>query len=95
MNFRNEATDNLFKTILKLKTVDECYLFFEDLCTVKELRDMSMRYHAATLLFDKVNYDNVVKTAKLSTGTVSRVNTCIKYGNGGYKLAIERQREDD
>ena len=95
MNLRNDATDNLFEAILKLKSVDEFYLFFEDLCTVKEIKDMSLRYQAACLLYDKENYENVIKTAKLSTGTVSRVNTCLKYGNGGYKLAIERQRKDD
>lgn len=86
----NEAIDNLFKAILSLENVDECYRFFGDLCTEKELIDMSQRFEVASLLRQKMNYVEISKKTGASTTTVSRVNKCLTYGNDGYLLAFER-----
>ena len=86
----NEAIDNLFEAILSLKNVDECYCFFGDLCTEKELIDMSQRLEVASLLRQKINYVEISKKTGASTTTVSRVNKCLTYGNDGYSLAFER-----
>lgn len=86
----NEAINNLFKAILSLENVDECYRFFGDLCTEKELIDMSQRFEVASLLRQKMNYVEISKKTGASTTTVSRVNKCLTYGNDGYSLAFER-----
>lgn len=87
---QNEAIDNLFKAILSLENIDECYRFFGDLCTEKELIDMSQRLEVASLLRQKMNYVEISKKTGASTTTVSRVNKCLTYGNDGYALAFER-----
>ncbi len=87
-NLKNEKTDTLFKAILSLKTVDECYMFFEDLCTVKEIADMTQRIEAAQMLLDGQTYDQIVKNVEISTATISRINRCIQYGSGGYKKVL-------
>ena len=93
MDFRSEQIDTLFNVILSLKSVDECYAFFEDLCTIKELKDMSQRFQAAIKLDEGINYLQIVKEAHLSTATISRVSRCLNYGAGGYKNAIKRLEE--
>ena len=80
---RNPTTDALFDAILSLETREECYNFFEDLCTVKEISDMAQRLEAAT-------YDQIVKAVEISTATISRINRCIQYGSGGYRDTIEK-----
>ncbi|MBQ8647329.1 MAG: TrpR-related protein YerC/YecD [Oscillospiraceae bacterium] len=87
---KNEATDVLFQAILSLQSVEECYTFFEDLCTMKELSDMSQRLQAARLLLQGSTYDQIVKQVEISTATISRINRCIQYGEGGYRTIIER-----
>lgn len=94
MDLRNESTDMLFSAILKLESVEECYRFFEDLCTIKELRDLSQRFQIATLLDDGMNYQNIVRRVDASTTTISRVNQCLQYGSGGYRLALDRQKTE-
>ena len=84
MNIRSGSTDRLFETILSLKTVDECYDYFEDLCTVKEILDMSSRLEAAILLSDGNSYSQIVEKTGLSTATIGRVARC------GYRTVIER-----
>ena len=90
---RNETIDALFDAILSLETREECYDFFEDLCTVKEISDMAQRLEAAKLLLDGSTYEQIVKTGEISTATISRINRCIQYGTGGYRQTIEKVRE--
>ena len=91
---KNEHTDRLFQAILSLDSVEECYDFFEDLCTMKELADMTQRLWAARLLLDGATYEQIVKRVEISTATISRINRCIQYGGGGYKLGISRLEEE-
>ena len=97
INFHSEAVDRLFDTILSLKSREECYAFFEDLCTVKEVQDMAQRMEVAYLLDEGQNYQQISKQANVSTATISRVNKCLSYGSGGYKMALSRlkKQEDD
>ena len=90
MNFRSESIDRLFDTILNLKDIDECYAYFSDLCTIKELQDMAQRLDAAILLHEGVNYQQIVQTVGISTATIGRVSKCLNYGTGGYRAAIEK-----
>lgn len=87
---RDENIDFLFNAILSLKDEKECYNFFEDLCTVSEIKEMSKRLLAARLLSDNCIYANIAKQTGLSTATISRVNRCLKYGNDGYSTVLER-----
>ena len=89
---RNETTDALFDAILSLESREECYAFFEDLCTVKEISDMAQRLQAAKLLLDGATYEQIVKAVEISTATISRINRCIQYGSGGYHDTIEKVR---
>ena len=91
---RNKTTDALFDAILSLETREECYLFFEDLCTVKEISDMAQRLEAAKLLLSGNTYDQIVRTVEISTATISRINRCIQYGSGGYRNVIEKLEGD-
>lgn len=90
---QNEAIDSLFKAVLSLESIDECYDFFGDLCTEKELLDMSQRLEVASLLRQKMNYVEISKTTGASTTTVSRVNKCLTYGNDGYNLVFSRMEK--
>ena len=98
---RNKALDQLFDAVLTLKNKEDCYTFFKDLCTMKELNDMAQRFTAACLLLDGKTYEQIVKEAEiteatgLSTATISRINRCIQYGEGGYELAHDRLQEND
>ncbi|MBU3818938.1 MAG: TrpR-related protein YerC/YecD [Candidatus Faecalibacterium intestinavium] len=92
-SIKNEMTDALFDAILSLETREECYNFFEDLCTVKELSDMAQRLAAAKMLLDGCTYEQIVKSAEISTATISRINRCIQYGPGGYRQTIEKSRK--
>ena len=90
---RDAQLDTLFRAVLKLKDVDECYLFFEDLCTIKEIRDMGQRLAAAEMLTDGCSYLKTAEMAGVSSATVGRVKKCLDYGDGGYRMVIERLRE--
>ena len=87
---RDEKIDNLFRAILELQDLEECYAFFEDLCTVAELQEMSKRLLAAKLLKDDHVYTDIAERTGLSTATISRVNRCLKYGRDGYITILER-----
>ena len=87
---KNETIDALFDAILSLETREECYQFFEDLCTVKEISDMAQRLEAAKLLLNGRTYDQIVREVEISTATISRINRCIQYGAGGYRDVIEK-----
>ena len=83
----------LFNTILKLKTVEDCETFFNDLCTINELLAMSQRVNAARLLLEKNSYEQVLKKTNISSATLSRVSKCVKYGEG-YKKFVEYEQQD-
>ena len=87
---KDEKIDFLFKAILTLQDSDECYSFFEDLCTISELQEMSKRFYAAKLLNDNHIYNDIAEQTGLSTATISRVNRCLKYGSDGYITMLER-----
>lgn len=87
---RNEENNELFEAILKLESVEECYKFFEDLCTVKEIESMATRLHAAKSLLKGETYEKILETVNISSATLSRVSKAIKYGDGGYKNIIEK-----
>lgn len=87
---RNQTTDALFDAILSLETREECYNFFEDLCTVKEISDMAQRLEAAKMLLDGRTYDQIVKAVEISTATISRINRCIQYGSGATARPLKR-----
>ena len=91
---RNQSVDNLMKVIAKMDSSDDCYAFFSDLCTIKELQDMAQRFEMAILLASGANYQNVVSTVGTSSATVSRVNRCLLYGGGGYEKAIKIFKEE-
>ncbi len=86
---KNPATDKFFEAILSLKNIDECYSFFEDVCTIKELMDVSQRLEVAIMLNDKKSYQEISKATGASTATISRVNKCLNYGPGGYKTVLD------
>lgn len=92
---RNPATTELFKAILSLNDMDECYNFFEDLCTMKEMGDMAQRLEAAKMLLEGKTYEQIVKSVEISTATISRINRCIQYGNGGYETVIKRLEQSE
>ncbi len=94
MNLHSKSMDRLFETILNLKTVEECYLYFEDLCTIKELQDLSQRLDTAILLDEGVNYQTISKDVGVSTATIGRVSKCLKYGSGGYRKAIDSLKKE-
>ena len=87
---RDPKIDFLFNAILTIQDIDECYEFFEDLCTVSELQEMSRRLIAAKMLMSGQIYSEIAEKTGLSTATISRVNKCLKYGNEGYLKALER-----
>ena len=86
----NPLTDQLFESILHLKSREECYEFFEDLCTINELRDMSQRLEVARMLRNGEKYDKIEGTTGASTATISRVKRCLKFGADGYTKVLDR-----
>ena len=97
-NWHTSEMDALFQAILSLQTVEECYAFFEDACTIKEITEIAQRLKIAKLLRKGVSYHAISEETGGSTTTISRVNKCLAYGSGGYALAIERteaQEEGD
>ncbi len=90
---KNEETDFLFQAILSLKNTDECYQFFEDLCTVSELKAMAQRIVVAKMLSEKCVYSEIVKKTGASTATISRVNRSLEYGCDAYAMIFNRLKE--
>ena len=85
MGINKEHLEELYKTILKLESIDECREFFEDVCTFKEVEQMAQRIISAKLLLQGKTYDEIIKDTDISSATLSRVSKCVKYGNG-YKV---------
>lgn len=88
--FNKESLERLFNVILNLDSVEECYKFFEDICTVKELQDLAQRLDVALMLNQGKNYNLISSEVGASSATISRVNKCLLYGNGGYEQAIKK-----
>ena len=91
---KSEDIDMLFSAILSLKNIDECYAFFTDVCTVKELKEMASRFTVACMLEEGKIYTEISQKTGASTATISRVNKCLMYGSDGYKKAIARINEE-
>ena len=87
---KDDSTDKLFEAILTLENVEECYAFFEDLCTVNEIKSLAQRLEVAKMLQQKKTYQDIQQITHASTATISRVNRCLSYGSDGYKLILER-----
>lgn len=92
---KSEPVDQLFDAILTLQTKEECYSFFEDLCTVNELLSLSQRFEVASMLRQKKTYLEIAEKTGASTATISRVNRSLTYGNDGYELVFERMKKDN
>ncbi len=91
---RGHQTDQLFNAILQLKDLDECYLFFDDLCTISELQSLAQRLEVAQMLKRKNTYDTIQNETGASTATISRIRRCVDYGSGGYDIVLNRLNAD-
>ena len=89
---RGPALDQLFEAILSLKDIEECYRFFDDLCTMGEIQSLAQRYDVARMLIDGYTYQKIEKETGASAATISRVKRCIKFGNDGYQMTLSRIR---
>lgn len=87
---RKKTFDQLFHAILSLKSVDECYEFFEDACTIRELNEISQRFDVAEKLWRGKSYNEINQDTGASTATICRVKKCLMYGNSGYRLVLDR-----
>ncbi|MBP5309812.1 MAG: TrpR YerC/YecD [Lachnospiraceae bacterium] len=87
---RTEAVEHLFEAILTLETKEECFDFFEDLCTINELLSLSQRYEVATMLKEKRTYLEIAEKTGASTATISRVNRSLNYGCDGYEMVFKK-----
>ena len=89
-NFQSESVDRLFRVILSLETTEDCYRLFEDLCTIKEVKDMAQRLDTAILLSQGYSYQKITELVDISTATIGRVSRALNYGSGGYRAAIDK-----
>ncbi len=87
---QSKLNDELFDAILSLRSREECYRFFEDLCSVSELQAMAQRLEVARMLAEDITYIDIARLTGASTATISRINRCLKYGAEGYRIALER-----
>ena len=92
---KDPQTDALFCSILALESVEECYQYFEDLCTMKEIRDLSQRLEVAKLLDSGCSYQQAGEATGASSATIGRVKRCLNYGSGGYRLLLDRLKEGE
>ena len=91
---RTEAVDYLFRAILSLENKEECYTFFEDVCTINELLSLSQRFEVAKMLREKKTYLEISEKTGASTATISRVNRSLTYGNDGYEMVFKRLEKE-
>ena len=87
------ATDRLFEAILRLTTLEECYDLFEDLCTIREVHDLTQRFEVAAMLGEGKSYQEIAGKTGASTATICRVNKCLVYGTGGYRAALAEEKK--
>ena len=92
---KSEEMDHLFEAILSLESVDECYSFFEDLCTVNEILSLSQRFEVAAMLRNHKTYLEIAEKTGASTATISRVNRSLNYGNDGYEMVFSRLEDTE
>ena len=92
---KTEAVDHLFQAILTLRNEEECYTFFEDVCTVNELLSLSQRYEVTKMLRERKTYLEIAERTGASTATISRANRSLNYGNDGYDLVFERIKGEE
>ena len=91
--FKSEAIDDLFEAFISLENQEECYRFFEDLVTVKELQAMAQRWQVAKSLDEKQTYIEIEEKTGASAATISRINRCMAYGSEGYKRMIDKMKK--
>lgn len=91
---RTEAVEHLFEAVLQLKDKEECFRFFEDVCTVNELLSLSQRFEVARMLTQNKTYLEIAEQTGASTATISRVNRSLNYGNDGYQMVFKRLEEN-
>lgn len=91
---KTDAVDHLFDAILSLKNKEECYILFEDLCTINELMSLSQRFEVATMLRNHKTYLEIAEKTGASTATISRVNRSLNYGNDGYEMVFTRMENE-
>ncbi|MCR4601200.1 MAG: TrpR-like protein YerC/YecD [Clostridia bacterium] len=89
---QSKEAEDLFEAVLALETIDECYRFFEDLCTVKEIKAMAQRFEVARMLLEKKTYSKIEEETSASTATISRINRTLQYGTGGYEEIIAKTK---
>lgn len=89
-SFKDELIEELYEGILTLETVEECYKFFEDICTIKELQSISQRLKVARMLKENMTYTQIEEKTGVSTATISRISKFLHHGTGGYNLVLER-----
>ena len=88
-----DMAQSFFDAVLSLKTAEECQAFFMDVCTIKELQDLTQRFQVAVLLNEGRNYQEISRETSVSSATISRVNRCLLYGDGGYRTVLARRAE--
>ena len=93
--FKREEIDELFKAILLLQDEEDCYRFFEDICTVNEIHAIAQRLQVAKLLSENKTYSEIENITTASTATISRINKCLVYGSDGYRRILERLAESE
>lgn len=93
--FKRADIDELFQAILLLETEEDCYRFFEDICTINEIHAIAQRLQVAKLLSEKKTYSEIEDLTKASTATISRINKCLLYGADGYRRILERVADAD
>lgn len=94
-SIRTEAVDHLFDAILTLKNKEECYLFFEDVCTINEILSFAQRYEVAKMLTSHKTYLEIAEKTGASTATISRVNRSLNYGKDGYEMVFSRLSDEE
>ena len=92
---KNQDIDELFEAILTLRDQEDCYRFFEDICTIHEIHAIAQRLQVAKLLSEKRTYAEIEALTKASTATISRINKCLVYGADGYRRVLERLKENE
>lgn len=92
---KDKKLDSLYNAILSLETLEECYRFFDDLCTITEIKSISQRFDVAKMLDKKSVYTDIEKETCASSATISRVNRSLMYGSGGYRLVLDRMKEKE
>ena len=92
---KNQQAQKLYEAILKIESVEECRSFFEDLCTIREIQDISQRLEVASMLQEGKNYQTVSNVTGASTATICRVSKCLNYGTGGYKTILDRMDKEN